>query len=180
MTSEVRVSTLSERFPSEMMPVRAIRLTKGQVAIIDPEDHRQVRQYKWHAVVRRNKSTKYWAANGYVVGMHTLLTGYVRTDHVNGDPLDNRRINLRDATGSQNSANTTKYGTNSSQYKGVERRRRSTGERWAAHITVRTRRHWLGTFDTDEEAARAYDDAVREHFGEYGRYNFPREGERQA
>lgn len=101
--------------------------------------------------------------------LHTFLTGWALVDHVNGDGLDNRRENLRAATPLQNVGNLFSP-LNTSGFKGVGRYRNG---RWRAYIS-RDRRHvHLGYFDTPEEAARAYDAAASEHFGEFARLNFP-------
>ncbi len=96
-------------------------------------------------------------------------------DHINGDPLDNRRENLRIATRQENQRNRRGWGR--SGFKGVLFRAKR--QRWEAYIQVGTRvfsraRH------TAEEAAIAYDDMAREHFGQFARLNFPRPGEQAA
>lgn len=62
-------------------------------------------------------------------------------------------------------------GVPSSQYKGVYKKR----SRWAARIAVNGETTWLGTFKTEEEAARAYDAAAKRLHGEFARLNFPEE-----
>lgn len=94
-------------------------------------------------------------------------------DHVNGDRLDARRDNLRVATPAQNQANRKKAEGKTSRYKGVSRTRRG---KWYAQITVNYVAINLGTFACEEEAARAYDAAAVEHFGDFARLNFPGPG----
>jgi len=53
-------------------------------------------------------------------------------------------------------------------------------DRWSARITRDGKHVHLGTYDTKEDAARAYDEAARRLHGEFARFNFPREGERSA
>jgi HNH endonuclease/AP2 domain len=88
-------------------------------------------------------------------------------DHINGDKSDNRLVNLRQATPSQNGHNRGPQINNLSGYKGVHRR----GSRWAAQIKVGGRHIRLGTWPTAEEAAAAYDTAVRLFVGEFGKTN---------
>src|SRR5207253_3852593 len=90
-------------------------------------------------------------------------------DHRNGDGLDNRRENLRLVAHAQNCRN-QRLRPHSSRFKGVTFNRELG--RWHAAIMVDYRRIHLGTFDSEEEAALAYDEASRELHGEYGRPNF--------
>jgi hypothetical protein len=102
--------------------------------------------------------------------MHSLLAGR-GADHRNGNGLDNRRLNLRPCpSASQQGANQSKRtGKHSSQYKGVSWGR----NHWWVYITVDRKKIWVGGFETEEEAARAYDAAARKHFGEFASLNFP-------
>lgn len=88
----------------------------------------------------------------------------LEVDHINGDRLDNRRLNLRVCTRSSNAKNTsTKVG-----YKGVHKNHRG---KWIAQITKNYNCHHLGTFRTAEEAAIAYNDAASILHGEFARLN---------
>ena len=112
--------------------------------------------------------------------LHRVIVGApkgMRVDHIDLNPRNNTRANLRICTQSQNCANRLARRT-ASPYKGVT----LVGGRlrWQAQITVRGETMILGRFTDDADAARIYDEAVRKHFGEYGRYNFPLTGERSA
>jgi hypothetical protein len=117
-----------------------------------------------------------WAVrNGYAyregLAMHRLILGLSlgdpdQIDHINGDKLDNRRSNLRIATRSQNLANQQKSrGATSSRYKGVHWDR--SKQKWRATI----RSQHLGCFASEEDAARAYNRAARQAWGEYAYLN---------
>jgi len=98
-------------------------------------------------------------------------------DHINGNGLDNRRSNLRISSNSQNHANTKKQrGNYSSKYKGVCWIKNV--KKWAAYIGSNkkgsiVKRKYLGYYKIEEEAARAYDKAAKEHYGEFAGLNFP-------
>jgi hypothetical protein len=106
--------------------------------------------------------------------MHTLITGYAETDHKSSDGLDNRRCSLREATHQQNSAN-SKHRLGASGYRGVSWHRLTN--KWQAQISNSLGKKYLGTFLDKEEAARAYDTAAKERYGEFARLNFPKEHE---
>jgi AP2 domain-containing protein len=159
----------------------------GRVALVDDGDYDLVMQYRWrvheqpHAPGRK-PSGPYAIASMPRPGdgsheknilMHVLIMGFTGIDHENGNGLDNRRANLRPATRSQNKANTSRYSgriPGSSGFKGVYWRERD--KRWHAQIRVNGRGITLGYFHDEIQAARAYDAAAREHFGEFARTNF--------
>lgn len=160
--------------------MRAIVLSNGNMAAVDDEDYPSLAGYTYtwfeHGrtgyALRASSKAERDAGSTQQIYMHRQILGFpdVDTDHRNGDRLDNRRENLRPATVAQNGANRrTNRGPKTSRFKGV---RRGRADRWRAHIGVGGRVIQLGTFATEEDAARAYDDAARQHFGEYARPNF--------
>lgn len=158
---------------------RTVSLSRGLVAIVDDGDYAAVAAAgKWHAVpshrtfyARRNVSR---ADGGRgMVALHTFLTGWPLVDHINGDGLDNRRVNLRPATRDQNQANKRGYRNNTSGFKGVTWH--TPLRCWRARIGVQGKKLSLGLHPTAEAAGRAYDAAAVEYFGEFAALNFPGE-----
>ena len=98
-------------------------------------------------------------------------------DHINGDTLDNRSLNLRPATSAENVQNQRKprRSHSASKYKGIYPTR--SGQPWAAVVVAHGRRRYLGVFHDEEAAAHAYDEAARQEHGAFARVNFPMPGE---
>lgn len=160
---------------------------RGRVAAVDLGDYDLVMQYRWHVQDqerRREGRLPLAYAKTYVgmkgpggrkrISMHTLITGYAEVDHWDGNGLNNRRGNLRDATHAQNMGNARKQPGCSSQFKGVYWSQKKTGNgKWQAYIEVNRHKRYLGRFEIEDDAARAYDAAALEAWGEFARLNFP-------
>jgi hypothetical protein len=171
--------------------MRKIALANGRgIALVDDEDYDRLAQFSWQRSgrglyvstgINRGRRDGKWVITNVL--MHRMvLRDWLSpvVDHISGDILDNRKANLRSGTRADNSHNTRKYGRpTSSIFKGVSLVR-SSGH-WVAHIkSERNRNKNLGTYATQEEAARAYDAAARRLYGEFACVNFPRLGERSA
>ena len=162
-----------------------IKLTKGQVAIVDEEDA-DLALLNWYCAngyaVRRTPGD-----NGKLIWMHRVILARIlrrelrpgeQVDHINGDKTDNRRENLRLATNAQNGANKSKQKGTSSEYKGVCWHKAT--KKWRAQIGVDWKLIHLGYFTDEMDAASAYDEAAMEYFGEFAKLNFPIEEEGYA
>ncbi|HEY1248462.1 MAG TPA: AP2/ERF family transcription factor [Nitrososphaera sp.] len=158
--------------------MKEIPLTRGEVALVDDEDYDWLMQWKWHYTSNgyaARRDGKY----GPIILMHRQILGLepgdkTQSDHIDRDKVNNQRFNLRIASNRQNSMNTStrKILFRSSEYKGVTQYRDG---RWMARIMVNYQQIFLGYFNTEEEAARAYDEAAIRYFGEYAYLNFPSE-----
>lgn len=102
--------------------------------------------------------------------LHRHLADYARTDHKNGNGLDCRRGNMRAATPGENARNVRKHRDGTARFKGVYL---LPSGRWNAKLFYHGNRVNVGTFDKDEDAARAYDRAAEIYFGKFARLNFP-------
>lgn len=154
----------------------AIQLNSGYTALVDDIDFDRINRFTWKALVGESPQGQRWYAyrnaGGKLVGMHTEILGAkpgLMIDHVDGNGLNNCRSNLRYATNSQNQQNRRKHSKAASQFKGVT----VLPVRYVARIKVGKKSLYLGTFDSEEEAARAYDAAARQHFQERACLNFP-------
>jgi hypothetical protein len=148
----------------------AIITTKhGLEILVDDGDFEFLNQWRWS--VSRGYAVR--RAHGTNVRMHRLLLELQLgeyTDHMNGNRLDNRRVNLRAATISQNNRNRASRGSISG-YRGVSWHK--AGKCWEARISVDRKDHRLGLFKDPVEAAQAYDFSARDLHGDFARLNFP-------
>jgi hypothetical protein len=161
------------------MQIRLVN-TDHAVTTVDEEDLERVMQYEWSLHVDAWNSYAYrW---DYVDGqrvrihLHRFILNApdgMKVDHADGNGLHNTRTNLRLATDSQSCANRGKWSGTSSQYKGVSFRKDKKARPWASYIRSGYLLKHLGLYATELEAAKAYDKAAAETFGEFARLNFP-------
>lgn len=143
--------------------------TVGQV-ICDPEDAAKLALYTWG----KNSEGRVQAwVDGRCLRLHKLVAPHISfCDHKNGNHWDVRKDNLREATQQQNNWNTACRKDSSTGYKGVHPRKNKNGTTsYRAKIKKDHQTTWLGTYDTPEQAAVAYNKAAIKMFGEFARLN---------
>ncbi len=154
--------------------VRFIPLTQGKFAVVDVEDYNWLAGYKW--CVSQSGNSFYAMRNrcGTKVLMHRQImnaSNGLLVDHIDGNGLNNRRSNLRLCTRYQNSCNSRPHRNNLySKYKGVRWDKRYN--KWYAGIRKSGKQFFLGSFDNEIDAAKAYDKKAKELFGEFAYLNF--------
>lgn len=89
-------------------------------------------------------------------------------DHINGNPTDNRISNLREATFEENSRNVGITKRNNSGFKGVYFVKKR--KKWASRCSLNKKEVYLGSFNTAEDAAKAYQEFAIKHHGEFARF----------
>lgn len=142
-------------------------------ALVDDEDYEYLSQFTW--CLKNHGSVKYAFTNLRINGkkavrrMHKFLIEGKIIDHINHNGLDNRRSNLRVATGSQNSQNRRKALGCSSIYIGVCYDKQY--KKWRASCRENFKNKFLGLFSSEIAAARAYDIAVLRIFGPLAKTN---------
>jgi hypothetical protein len=154
-----------------------IPLTKGLVAIVDAVDADLINR-RWHCSnngYARRPTTR--DGKKSTITMQRVILSRVLdrdldskelVDHINGNRLDNRRVNLRLCNSAGNTQHRKATFDNKTGYKGVTQQR----TRYVANIVAFGKHYYLGSFATAEEAARAYDAKALEVHGEFARTNF--------
>lgn len=144
-----------------------ITLTNSEFqTIVDDDDFNFINQRRWRLT-----------NNGYVTSgcgtkilMHRIIASTppgMYTDHINGNKLDNRKVNLRVCTNQQNNWNKDKPANNKSGYTGVYWSERK--QRWFAKIKENGKIRYIGSFRDIQDAATAREREAKRVFGEYYR-----------
>ena len=157
--------------------MKQIKLANNRgIALVDDNDFEETSEHKW--VMSNEPNTNYaltWInikGKFKTVSMHRLIMKAKKgqeVDHRDRNGLNNQKNNLRLCTRSQNLMNMKKRENCSSRYKGVTRSK--SAKRWQAQITLNYRNINLGLFDSEIDAARAYNKAAIRLFGEFARLN---------
>ncbi len=158
---------------------RRIYLGEDEWTILDQQDYYRFGNLKWTI---SGNGKKFYATRFLKIApgktktlrLHREIMNApadLLVDHINSDPLDNRRANLRLATHSQNTCNRQIIEPKgSSRFRGVQFRKRRG--KWVAVTYKDKKMIWIGTFDSEIDAAKAYDEAAIKYHGEFARLNF--------
>ncbi|MTH66717.1 HNH endonuclease [Paracoccus shanxieyensis] len=145
-------------------------LTKGGVALFDAPDLEAVYGRIWLLKEGYAKRTEYEGAEKRDVQMHREILAVSqdhKVDHANQDRTDNRRRNIRTCSHSENMMNRGAWG--GVPFKGVDLHK-PTGK-YRARIKIEGKSIVIGSFETEHQAARAYDRAAVQHHGKFARTN---------
>ncbi len=160
--------------------MKEIKLTKGKVALVDDEDYPELSKWSWFA--NPGKNDNFYAARRMSLGnskskivlMHRVILNITDTktkvDHEDHNGLNNQRYNIRPCTTSQNNMNTVAQKKSTSKFLGVSWAKEKN--KWLACIGVNHKTVYLGRYFNEEDAAKAYDEAAKKHFGKFANLNF--------
>lgn len=143
---------------------------------MDDEDFERVNKLKWYVVKLSNTNyaqTKIKInGNWKSVFMHRFILNpenKIHIDHINHDGLNNCKYNIRLCTPSQNHMNRNKIKNLSSIFKGVFWD--NSRNKWSSIIRVNKILKYLGFFDSEIDAAKAYNEAALKYFGDFAKLN---------
>jgi hypothetical protein len=159
-----------------------VYLTQGKIAWIDQEDVDKISLLKWRAeksgytyYAKAEVEISKYPRKRKIFRMHRVIcSNWNSIDHINRNGLDNRKSNLREADKKQNGRNRPAQKMSTSKYKGVSWVPRL--QKWLSQITVDGKNTYLGIFNDEVLAAKAYDAAANLYFGEFAWTNFPKRG----
>lgn len=146
----------------------------SQVAIVDDDMYDGLTDgWRWYTDHRGYALGRKTIANGFCLHayMHSVVVrppdGTV-VDHINGNPLDNRRENLRVCLIKENVRNSPGRG-GLSRFKGVSWNKQAG--KWQVAIRANGQRIYLGIYEDELEAASVYNEAAKKYFGEFAYLN---------
>lgn len=141
--------------------------------LIDQQDQELVSQFKWHIaadgyVTSDTRKTIDGKRTGSMTLLHRLLLGLPKgegiVDHINRNPLDNRRSNLRLSSKSENGINRTAQSNSTTGFKGISWSKQKN--KWRAYATRKGKQYHLGFYATLEEAVQGYNQRIESVHGE--------------
>ena len=147
-------------------------IIKNENILIDNEDLILINSAKW---TRKTNPVGQIYFRSKLGILHRIIMNCPKdmvVDHINGNTLDNRKSNLRICTKLQNQYNQKKHrGNRHSKYKGVTFRKELKSKPWEAFIYANRNHKRLGYFKTEIEAAKAYNNAAQELYGQFAKLN---------
>lgn len=145
-------------------------------ALVDDEDFELLNKFSWYLKLGNDNKLFYARATigpNTRVFMHDMIkpnsNSNLSVDHKDRNGLNNQKENLRLATVAQQNINRKVPSNNTSNYKGVHYDKKLNA--WMARISIDSKRKYLGCYKTPNKAARAYNKAALEHFGEFALLN---------
>lgn len=159
------------------MPSKTIT-SNGFEVLVDEDDFSRLDKYSWWASIRGKKVGIFRAGrvNGKkrTIQIHREIMGAKAgevVDHINRNKFDNQKSNLRICTQYENARNVGPI--TGKKYKGTSKRAEGNSVGWIATIHCGHERFYLGYFNDEESAARAYDAKALELHKEFAHLNFP-------
>ena len=153
--------------------IKKIKLTQSKETFIDSEDYEKIKSYNWYYhssgyAACKQKINNIWKT----ILLHRVIMNCPNNkqiDHINGNGLDNRKENLRICTHAENGRNTKKRKGTTSKYKGIYWYKALS--KWSVRIRFNYKWIFIGYFNDEKEAAKAYNEKAKELFGKFAKLN---------
>lgn len=160
--------------------MKVIKLTQNKATLVDDEDYKWLSQWRWYYNKHGNRAMRNTCVNeneqmcinnSTTIFMHREIMKCPKgkvVDHIDGNPLNNQKSNLRVCSQGENSRNRIKkFGNN--RFKGV--RWDKECKKWRAHIWIGYVNTYLGMFCNEIDAAVAYNEAAVKYHKEFAKLN---------
>lgn len=134
-------------------------------ALFDIEDLGKVKEHRWYRSSDGYAHAHVNNCDTQIIMMHSFILGKKYIDHINYNKLDNRKINLRQVTHSQNKMNRPKPGNNKSGIKGVCFD--NTRKKWLATLLIRGKVKIVKRFDSKIDAINYRKQLEKKYFKEF-------------
>lgn len=156
--------------------MKLVPLSRGLFAKVDDKDFDDLSQFNWTIKTSSKENVLYAKRFSIKDGKHTTelmhrrIMGAVKgieVDHIDHDGLNNQRMNLRASTFTENRRNRRRQKNHSQKFQGVHR----SGKKWCAKIWSNGETLWLGTFNSEIEAAEAWNEKASALRGPFAHLN---------
>lgn len=158
----------------KIIPVKVRNKKASTLMLVDDEDYNTLELLKWHLATggyAQTKIKKNPLTLQRPITAHRIILWcpqYLQIDHIDGNPLNNQKKNLRICSGTQNQRNRKRMHNNKSGFKGVSLCKNT--KKWRATIKTDDQLKYLGLFNTPEEAHDAYKQAAIKFHGEFAKW----------
>lgn len=162
--------------------MKEIKLTQGQIVLVDDEDYEYLNQWKWSASkykelyyastnlpIENSDKKRYKTTKMHRVIMN-ITNSKIHIDHRDGNGLNNQKSNLRTANFSQNNHNRKKIDNFTSRYKGVYLDK-TRSKPWRVCVSVNYKYLKSKSFYTEQEAAIYANELMSKNHGEFAKLN---------
>lgn len=161
--------------------MKQVPLSRGLFALVDDEDFERVMQHNWFIALKPNgmmyavrELNQNKGARRSIQRMHRFvlsLSGPLPiVDHRNHNGLDNQKRNLRRCTQQNNVRNRRKGSAKkTSKFKGVCWSK--ANKKWRANIRFDNKQVHIGLYQSEKDAALAYNAAANKYYGDFACLN---------
>lgn len=152
--------------------MKSIELSQGYYTVVDNENYDELSKHKWYCKNGYAVRNIYKKGKGKTIHMHRVINNTpveLQTDHIDGNPLNNQKSNLRTVSNQENMFNRRSNKNATSRFKGVSYHK--LYHLWQVTSKYCWKKIFLGYFKNEIDAAITYNNFAIEHHGECARLN---------